>query len=168
VEFQSTSAATTQGTVAAYLRSKPVADVMFINSGLHDMLGGIQMSDYVQNVRETLEALAPVSKTVVWVLISKPMPSFAEEAKVREWNKAICEMIAKEFPRILVLNAFKMSQVNDMHIDEVHLTPVYYKSVAKIMLGFAMQDASIRKDPGMITVFESVSSQVLEFFRGMI
>lgn len=144
--LQSTEGATTQDTIAAYLRKRtPRADAIIMNTGTHELedFHGMQAEDYVQRVRGNLKRLHGSAKLIIWILTNSQLKSAfsvgtqAEwNEKIAAWNEAVRAMIVKEFSDVFILDVFKMSQMNNMRIDNVHMVPSYYVAEAQMILGF--------------------------------
>lgn len=52
----------------------------------------------------------------------------------KEWNAAVENLIATEFPDVHVFDVYKMTTSHAMHEDNVHMKPPYYHTVARWIL----------------------------------
>lgn len=70
-------------------------------------------------------------------------PKFPQtNEKIREYNDASLAMIRREFDgTISILDAEKMSHREDMHADNIHMVPSYYRQVAAILENWVRSDA---------------------------
>lgn len=141
-ELQSTEGATTQATIAAYLRKRSYpADAIIINQGVHDLeIEGLQVEDYVQRVHDNLQALKSSAQLIVWLFTSFTLDK--DNEKIAAWNHAVHAMIAKNFSNVFILDSFQMSQVKNMHKDSIHMIPSFYVAEAQILMGFLSRQLS--------------------------
>merc|ERR1740130_832739 len=156
-ELQSTEGATTQATIAAYLRKRSYpADAILIRQGFHDLeLEGMQVEDYVQHVHDNLRSLKSSAQLIIWLSSSFTLSN--DNKKIAVWNNAVRSMIAKEFSDVFILDSFKMSQVNNMHTDSVHMLPSYYDAEAAILMGFLSRHLFQEPSPGTLNTSGIVS-----------
>ena len=145
VEMPTTEANTTFGSVAIYIKKqREYFDAIFINSCAHDMEfepDVFSTEDYAERVRNNLLALEGSAKMIVWVScnhwMEDPRKPYSN-SRGAQWNEAVWTMINEEVPAVAYFNVAKMSQIEAMHVDPVHLVPDYYNSLLDIMLNFVV------------------------------
>ena len=123
---------TSLGPIGPYLSSKP-RDVCVANVGLHEGAKEVTTLEYTNAVETYLSLLQPHCKSIIWISTSavKGDPKYRQNnACIQEWNQSVKRMIVTKFPNIAYIDMYPMSTVLEMHVDNVHLSGVYYKKAA--------------------------------------
>ena len=123
---------TSLGSIGPYLRNK-TRDVCVANVGLHEGAKEVTTLEYTNAVETYLSLLQAHCKSIIWISTSavKGDPKYRQNnACIQEWNKSVRTMIINEFPEIAFIDMYPMSTLHQMHIDNVHLSGVYYGKAA--------------------------------------
>merc|ERR1719343_1678820 len=93
---------------------------------------------YVRHWQSLMDGLRRCSKEVIWVTLPAILPfRQMDSGLTAEFNEAVFQMLAETYPEVSMLDVFKMSQLDHMRVDALHMNGHYDRAVADIMLNFA-------------------------------
>lgn len=139
VEIQTEMSNLTQVNVAHYLERKNVTfDFGIVNIGLHDAVLNITDKVFIQNVIEYLGYIRLLFHQIVWILPSKMLidPKYSQQyaLNVVKRNRLMKPVLQQH--GVVVLDAYKISELDSLHIDTVHLNTTYYSVLSNILINY--------------------------------
>eukprot|EP00624_Nannochloropsis_granulata_P001092 evm.model.NODE_14895_length_20464_cov_20.899530.3 len=136
-EQQTESTKTSQETLGAYLNKTDVRELCVIGTGLHDVILNITSQQYTSNVLEFFVIVEPLCKQVVWLQTTATRNDLGrpqENRKLLQLNEAMLRLCPRLGPDFLILDLWNMSLPREVHVDNVHGTPEFYRELGGMFL----------------------------------
>lgn len=137
-EFQTSSTATSQETLALYLSSLNYKHNLCIASaGLHDItLPNHTGHQFAVNVLTYISLVSSYCTKILWLLppASLDMPPQTHKGLFM-LTHSIMEVCDKLGPKVLAFNIWNMSWPERLHVDNVHHNQVYYYELGRLIFG---------------------------------